>query len=674
MTPLPSSDFDLQHWSLVPQCGICGTRVVKDDQFVALSGTLDGSAFASCTEPMSFIAPSTVKAYKNSYLCRWAGCKTCVVAPDVVTLHADCLEVYEQAATKDNETAEKARQRLWIAASWRTPWKKAPFLSLFQNDNAQLSMSITLYKHLGISGMARMPPELASNIRELSKDSPLWRLNAAAYLALSLAEREKHEIAEPSKDDAAAHPTSIPLSKVEAWERGGQLVRREEKETTTATTDDSFIRLTVDTHGLLRIERLPERPAYDGTTSAGELAYALCEAKILDGADGAEGAKVHFQLGLGRLELPSGLVGLQIWDTPVPPPIKDVAYMRKHPKRVGPSSYLHVVDLDPEGNTVTGLTLLSNGGSLLGVHAHTAAKPSAAATAARLTVSTEDPLWQYMPLAPGDRIEAIGVRKDAYTPYLSSDAQGAMSLMFRKTLTGDTLLGYSLYDAPCETIMTAPLEKPRALVYSAVNSANGVVTDVGVYNVAASSHAAPAVRNGTRRHRFNHSAYPGDQLTEDAFQSNVPLAGVTHAQVFTYVSEDKDNDGLLRGIVLTYENGGQRALGMCCVAVEDNTKSIDEYARPVRLCFKSNVETGVTRLRVITEADLGTPAADGHGDDCEGGDNGVDEGYAVLRACCLMTGRLEFDVDRDRLVLEHFDNEEKPDNEYDEENEDDDVW
>ncbi|KAI2736132.1 hypothetical protein DTO012A8_10015 [Penicillium roqueforti] len=395
--------------------------------------------------------------------------------------------------------------------------------------------------------MARMPPELASTVRDLSKDSPLWRLNAAARLALSLAEYEKTET---YGDDPAALPASILLSEVEAWERGRLLVRRvvsDEKkpelaEETIAT--DSFIRLAIDTYGLLHIKRLPARPAYNGTTSAGKLAYTLCEAKTLNGAMFIS-RMLTTQLGLGRIELPAGLPGLQIWDTPAPPPIEGVAYMRKHLKRVSPTSYLHVVDLE----AITGLTLLSDG-NVLGLHAHTVAEPSATVTAAR-------------------------VRKEGYSPQLTQDE---LTLMFRKRLSGDTLLGYSFYNSPSETILTAPSEQPRALVYSAVNTINGVITDVGVYNVAAAPDVtaaawATSVRNGTRRHCFNHSAYPDEQLTEDAFQSNVPLAGVTYMQVYT----TKDTS-LLRSIILTYDNGSQRALGMCCVATDID--AVREYARP----------------------------------------------------------------------------------------------
>lgn len=268
--------------------------------------------------------------------------------------------------------------------------------------------------------------------------------------------------------------------------------------------------------------------------------------------------------------------------------------------------------------------------------------------------------------AADDAVEKNGLR-DAYINF---------PRQFRKRLSGDTLLGYSFYNSPSETILTAPSEQPRALVYSAVNTINGVITDVGVYNVAAAPDVtaaawATSVRNGTRRHCFNHSAYPDEQLTEDAFQSNVPLAGVTYMQVYT----TKDTS-LLRSIILTYDNGSQRALGMCCVATDID--AVREYARPVRLCFKSNRETGVTRLRIITEGDLGTPAADGH-DDCAGGEDPgegeeADDPYAVVRACCLMTGRLEFAIDSDRLCLEHFAEEEEPDEEKDPDDEDVDVW
>lgn len=150
---------------------------------------------------------------------------------------------------------------------------------------------------------------------------------------------------------------------------------------------------------------------------------------------------------------------------------------------------------------------------------------------------------------------------------------------------------------------------------------------------------------------------PDEQLTEDAFQSNVPLAGVTHMRVYTAAES-----GLLRGIVLTYENGGQRALGMCCVGVD--TDIVKDYTLPTRLCFKSDRETGKTHLSVDghTESDCNCMAAPD------------DDPYTTIRMSCLMVGRLEFAVDSDRLVLRHMDEEEEPDGEAGSGDEDEDVW
>ncbi len=379
--------------------------------------------------------------------------------------------------------------------------------------------------------------------------------------------------------------------------------------------------------------------------------------------------------------LPAADAGLHIWDTPTPPPLAAVAFMRKHTLHVTPASYMHVVDLSA---AVTGLSFLCTR-TIDAIHAHTAAAPSAAPTAARMLPPGARPTWQYMPLAPGDRIEAVGVRKDAYSASMTQDEMTIMvrapsradclgpvrttgtgwaglltAPQFRKRLSGDSLVGFSFYDAPTESILTRPAEQPRALVYSSrIRSA--AITDVGIYHVPASPDAAAAglataVRGRTRRRRFTHSAWPDEQITDDAFQSNVPLAGATHVRVYT-----SRTTGLTRGLVLTYGNGAQRALGMCCVGTAID--SVRDYDRPVRLCFTCKDEDGETRLRVVTEAD-----GDGH----DHGDDGEDD--VGQRTCCLMAGRLEYAVASDKFSLVHFAAEEEPDGEMDSDAEDQDIW
>lgn len=264
---------------------------------------------------MRFPAASSTTSYKGSHLCRRRGCSTCRAGPEVVSVHGDCLEVYlacygraragasaaaaskeEPGGARESTTgAEPARaeamQRLWIAALWRSPWQKAPFLVLFQEDNAVLpGPDAALYRRLGLPGMARLPPELAVLIRRASHDSPLWRLNAAACLAASLA---------TARGDGAAAvlPASIALLEVDAWERGGPLRRRsvdagmpETAAEPPGTAAQPAVRLAFDARGLLRIERLPSRPAYDGTMSAGTLAYSVADEASL------AGARVHFQV------------------------------------------------------------------------------------------------------------------------------------------------------------------------------------------------------------------------------------------------------------------------------------------------------------------------------------------------------------------------------------------
>lgn len=151
-------------------------------------------------------------------------------------------------------------------------------------------------------------------------------------------------------------------------------------------------------------------------------------------------------------------------------------------------------------------------------------------------------------------------------------------------------------------MLTRPHQQARALVFGIQDE--GPIVDVGAYNEAASPAVAEAghasaVRNGTQHRRFPHSAWPDEQLIEEdayQYQSTVPLDGLVRAEVQAHVST-----GEAYGMLLTYENGGQRAVGVVSLDGDSYTSTV--YERPVRICFTFNAEMIGTWVHFLCAAD-----------------------------------------------------------------------
>jgi hypothetical protein len=100
----------------------------------------------------------------------------------------------------------------------------------------------------GLPLLSTLPQELVEIIRRHSQHSLLWRCVLVLQLAAHIA--------------ATAPETlfTLPLSEVHSWERNGTLQR------VTPVTQSCFLalRLTVDSHGINKVERLLDRPQYTG--------------------------------------------------------------------------------------------------------------------------------------------------------------------------------------------------------------------------------------------------------------------------------------------------------------------------------------------------------------------------------------------------------------------------
>ena len=171
----------------------------------------------------------------------------CAASTESSTVHSECLKVVAKRLEGD---------ALWVATQWATPWRQAPDLFLEVRD---IAPDKSLASGLGIGKIKDLPPEILGMIHEYSSTSPFWRYSAALDLARVLR-------AAPPND------LSIPLLRVEAWERGG---RPEVGEVPDHRLQ--AVRLTIDCYGIRRIERLVGSPRYRQRRTD-HLAFVILEA------------------------------------------------------------------------------------------------------------------------------------------------------------------------------------------------------------------------------------------------------------------------------------------------------------------------------------------------------------------------------------------------------------
>ncbi len=150
-------------------------------------------------------------------------------------MHSDCFEIFIQ----DWKPGE-ALDILWIATAWRNPWRGAPDLRLHDKTNIALSILPAAEKHC-IPQLRLLPLELIQAIQRYSK---------RYILALDLVSRLSRAISNEL--------VSVPLCDISAWQRGGRPV-------VMAGSASHIVRLTIDCHGIRKIERLLEYPPYSSS-------------------------------------------------------------------------------------------------------------------------------------------------------------------------------------------------------------------------------------------------------------------------------------------------------------------------------------------------------------------------------------------------------------------------
>ncbi|OTB05494.1 hypothetical protein M426DRAFT_319758 [Hypoxylon sp. CI-4A] len=449
---------------------------------------------------------------------------------EYVRFHHDCfLLLYRRYKSKD------ILQRLWVFAIWRTPWVFGP--SAFPEESITIPGVAKAADNM-FPGLKMLPLEILSIIKTYSQDSLFWRYSSVLGLANQFSSLVSNEV-----------EASTPLRKISRWERGSPIEA-------VTSPQYPYIRLTLDELGVTLVERLPAFPTYE-TWQSTRLVYVIVHEKDI------EGVIAHIKFGTLRLELPRKCPGFHSWKTPTPVPDERCVYFSVP---TPPTSCLHwapsrTIDL----HETTGITFIFVDREIWYIHNHSVTTPMSTDVIQRFP-HLENAVWIYVPIPPDDSVIAIG-------PIPDQTLVIPECYLFRMRLAGDVLVGH--IDIEQETpdihLTTAP---PTKFIYNATGWQRISVTGV-------------VLEDSGQNREFSPLRYPWRRgLLNRGFCSMAPFIDVARIQVF------HTEEITCRGILLSYKDGSQRALGECRIGVD----SVTDCANPKRLCVRTMCLDGVDEL------------------------------------------------------------------------------
>ena len=192
-------------------------------------------------------------------LCRTANCQYCAASPkEFAPVHFDCFEIFKQQCSV-SASGDDLLNRLWILAAWRNPWRGAQPIH-FSTPLVDKDLLITISGFCGLPHLYTLPLELLEMIRQLSKHSLLWTCISAFRLVNYI---------------SAIKPETLwtfPLSHILLWERQGEVKLIIGDRSSLPT-----LRLTVDSAGISKIERLPGPPTYAGECISNNFSFIIVQ-------------------------------------------------------------------------------------------------------------------------------------------------------------------------------------------------------------------------------------------------------------------------------------------------------------------------------------------------------------------------------------------------------------
>ncbi|KAL7958976.1 hypothetical protein V8C34DRAFT_281120 [Trichoderma compactum] len=451
------------------------------------------------------------------------------------TIHTECFNMFRRNCPDD-----QAAPRLFLAGRWRSPWEGAPkFILSVKSDVTSLIRLAAIA--CNIPRLEVMPTELKRLVWEdlIAQPCAITRYYSVASLAA----------------DSSCQPLdgqiSIPIAKVAHWERGQGPASEEE-------VLPPVIRIIIDYQGISRIERLAKRPEALSQPSDTEL-------YIVESQEALKHVEVQFQSGLARLRRREDGKAIRLlpWDTPSPPVVNHLLS-----PTAGRPQHVSVIQFSTiEVSKITGITFFltwanhysspRGAGPQYFLHAHTSKEPSARSTFDKLLYPQGwAGVWHYVPFPHDDRLTCFGVEHESGT---------SLKVLFRFEKAGDVMVGihHDRYHNRTQALWPA---SDRLRLVCGLSQTGSVIT--------LDAHATGDHKPGRPfRLPFRQSVVP---FGHGGCLSWAPLEHVARLRLFT----DEDA-GICRGLLLEYEDGGQRAVGECRVGVDVERA----YVRPVCLCI-----------------------------------------------------------------------------------------
>jgi hypothetical protein len=166
----------------------------------------------------------------------------CAASPEFAPIHYDCFEIFRQQCWISTSAA---LDRLWTLAAWRSPWRGAQPISL-SAPMVDKDILRTISGFCGLPRLYTLPTELLEMIHQHSRHSLLWRCAEAFQLAEYVSATRPEPL------------LTVPLRDLLFWERGGKV------ECTGSRLPPPTLRLTIDSAGISKVERLLMPPIYAG--------------------------------------------------------------------------------------------------------------------------------------------------------------------------------------------------------------------------------------------------------------------------------------------------------------------------------------------------------------------------------------------------------------------------